>query len=97
MAGIGPLHGLGGIPEIPKTTSKGGAAGFSDVLKEAIQTVDTLQDSSSRSVERFLSGEGEELHQTILSVQRAELAFDLAQQVRNKVVSAYQEIMRMQV
>lgn len=97
MPGIGPLHGLGGIPEIPKTTSKGGAAGFSDVLKEAIQTVDTLQDSSSRSVERFLSGEGEELHQTILSVQRAELAFDLAQQVRNKVVSAYQEIMRMQV
>jgi flagellar hook-basal body complex protein FliE len=97
MSGIGPLRGLAGIPEIPKTTAKGGAAGFSDVLREAIQTVDTLQDSSSKSVERFLSGEGEELHQTILSVQRAELAFELAQQVRNKVVSAYQEIMRMQV
>ena len=97
MSFIGPIHGIGGIPEIPKTASKGGAAGFSDILQQAIQTVDTLHDASGRSVERFLSGEGEELHQTVLSVQRAELAFELAQQVRNKVVSAYQEIMRMQV
>ena len=51
----------------------------------------------SASVERFLSGEGEELHTTILATQRAELSFDLFLQVRNKVVSAYQEIMRMQM
>ena len=49
------------------------------------------------SVERFLSGEGEELHTTILATQQAELSFDLFLQARNKVVSAYQEIMRMQM
>jgi flagellar hook-basal body complex protein FliE len=97
MGPIGSINGLAGIPHIPATTSKSGPAGFSDVLREAIQTVDTLQTSSKQSIERFLSGEGEELHQTVLSVQKAEMAFELTQQVRNKVVSAYQEIMRMQV
>jgi flagellar hook-basal body complex protein FliE len=48
-------------------------------------------------VERFLSGEGEELHQTVMATQQAELSFELFLQARNKVVSAYQEIMRMQM
>ena len=54
------------------------------------------QDASA-SVERFLSGDGEDLHTTVLATQRAELAFEMFQQVRNKVVNAYQEIMRMQM
>src|SRR6185369_1425935 len=45
----------------------------------------------------FLSGDGEDLHSTVLAVQRAGLEFDMLMQVRNKVVSAYQEVMRMQM
>jgi flagellar hook-basal body complex protein FliE len=45
-------------------------------------------------VDRFLSGEGEDVHTTVLAVQRATLSFDLFLQARNKVVSAYQELMR---
>ena len=52
---------------------------------------------AAQSVERFLSGEGEELHTTALGAQRAELAFEMFLQTRNKVVQAYQEIMRMQM
>jgi flagellar hook-basal body complex protein FliE len=49
-------------------------------------------------VQKFLSGDGsEDIHTTVLATQRAELAFEMFQQVRNKVVSAYQEIMRMQM
>jgi flagellar hook-basal body complex protein FliE len=48
-------------------------------------------------VERFLSGEGEELHNTVLATTRAELSFDMFLQTRNKVVNAYQEIMKMQL
>ena len=48
-------------------------------------------------MERFLSGEGEELHTAVLATNRAELAFDMFLQTRNKVVSAYQEIMQMQM
>ena len=78
----------------------GGPAGggaFQDVFTSAIQKVETLEDNASASVERFLSGEGEELHTTVLATTQAELAFNMFLQTRNKVVSAYQEIMRMQI
>ena len=75
----------------------GGAGGFQDVLSSAIQKVEAIGQNASTSVERFLSGEGEELHTTILAATQAELSFDLFLQARNKVVGAYQEIMRMQM
>jgi len=70
---------------------------FQDVLASAVQTVESAGQNATASVERFLSGEGEELHTTILATQRAELSFDLFMQARNKVVNAYQEVMRMQM
>jgi flagellar hook-basal body complex protein FliE len=74
-----------------------GGGGFQDVLSSAIQQVESIGQNASTSVERFLSGEGGELHTTILATQQAQLSFDLFLQMRNKAVSAYQEIMRMQV
>jgi flagellar hook-basal body complex protein FliE len=73
------------------------AGGFQDVLASAMGKMEAINQNASQSVERFLSGEGEELHTTILAAQQAELSFDLFLQARNKVVTAYQEIMRMQV
>ena len=75
--------------------STGGA--FQEVLSGAIQKVESLGQNASASVERFLSGENEEIHTTILATQQAELSMELFLQARNKVVSAYQEIMRMQM
>ena len=72
-------------------------AGFSSMLEGAIQAVETPGKAASQAVQNFLSGDGEELHTVALAAQRAELAFDLGLQIRNKVVSAYQEIMRMQL
>jgi len=82
-------------PIRPAGASVGGA--FQDVLSSAIQTVDSFGHNASASVERFLSAEGEELHTTVLATQQAELSFEMFMQARNKVVNAYQEIMRMQV
>src|ERR1700730_13555142 len=79
----------------PAGGSTGGA--FQDVLSTAIQTVESSTNNASASVERFLSGEGEELHTTVLATQKAELSFEMFLQVRNKVISAYQEVMRMQM
>ena len=45
----------------------------------------------------FLSGEGEELHKVALATQQADLSFQLFMQVRNKVVTAYNQVMQMQV
>jgi flagellar hook-basal body complex protein FliE len=82
-------------PIRPAGASSRGA--FKDVLTTAIQTVESFGNNASASVERFLSGEGEELHTTVLATQKAELSFEMFLQARNKVVSAYQEIMRMQM
>lgn len=70
---------------------------FQDIITNVIEKVDAPKAEADRAVERFLSGEGEELHTAVLAVERAELAFELFLQVRNKVVQAYQEIMRMQI
>ena len=67
------------------------------MLQSAIGTVENARDNANQSVQNFLSGEGDDLHSTVLAVQRADLEFDMMMQVRNKVISAYQEIMRMQM
>jgi flagellar hook-basal body complex protein FliE len=71
--------------------------GFQDVFSSAIGQVESMSQQASTAVERFLSGEGEDLHTVALATQQADLAFEMFQQVRNKVVSAYQEIMKMQM
>lgn len=74
-----------------------GAPAFQSVLAEAVNQVQQFQSNANTSIGRFVSGEGEELHQVALATQQADLAFNLFLQVRNKVISAYQEVMRMQV
>jgi len=82
----------------PETTSTQiGGPSFKDVLSSAIKEVEGARANANQSVERFLSGEGEDLHSTILASQRADLEFQMFLQVRNKVVSAYQEVMKMQM
>jgi flagellar hook-basal body complex protein FliE len=66
-------------------------------LETAINGVENIRHQSTEMVEKFLAGEGGELHTTVLATQRAELSFQLFLQARNKVVDAYQEIMRMQM
>jgi flagellar hook-basal body complex protein FliE len=80
---------------LPEGAAKPGA--FQKTLERAIGGVESLRNDAAGEVDRFLSGEGGELHTAAVATQRAELAFELALQVRNKVVQAYQEIMRMQM
>lgn len=70
---------------------------FSDILKSSVDKVEGMRQAADQSVASFLTGENEDLHTVAMATQRAELAFDMFLQVRNKVVQAYQEVMRMQV
>ena len=79
------------------TASKQKPGEFQSAFQGAIQSLEAAHKDANEAVQNFLSGENEELHTTIMATQRAEIAFDLALQVRNKVVAAYQEIMRMQM
>jgi flagellar hook-basal body complex protein FliE len=93
---IAPISGVS-LPSAPAVESRASNGAFQAMFADAIRSVEGSRQSASASVEQFLSGEGGELHSTILATQRAELSFELFLQMRNKVVSAYQEIMRMQM
>ncbi len=88
------------MPEMPSLASGERSAAkldFSALLSQAVTHVQDLQTHSQHKINQFLSGEGEELQDVAIATQRAELAFELAQQVRNKIVQAYQEVMRSQL
>ena len=93
---IAPVSGVS-LPAAPAVESRASNGDFQAVFADAIKSVEGSRQTASASVEQFLSGEGGELHSTILATQKAELSFELFLQMRNKVVSAYQEIMRMQM
>ena len=94
---ISPLGPAAIAPAIQPATAAAQPGKFQQILEGAIQAVTRPQADAKQAVEGFLSGESEEVHSVALAVQRADLAFELGLQVRNKVISAYQEIMRMQL
>ena len=86
------------IPAAVEPLSGGEKAGpFAEALADAIGRVEDYRVKADQSVSRFLMGEDEELHKVAMATQQAELSFDLFLQVKNKVVQAYQEVMRMQL
>ena len=70
---------------------------FKSILADSIQQVQNSRDFAARTVEQFLSGDNQDLHQVAIASQKAELTFEFFMQARNKVVQAYQEVMRMQL
>lgn len=92
---IPSMPSLGGITS-PGATPTGGSA-FQSVLGDAISKVESFQNDAANSVNKFLSGEGEDLHKVALATQQADLSLQLFMQVRNKVVTAYNQVMQMQV
>jgi flagellar hook-basal body complex protein FliE len=94
---ISSIASISQISPLSPATSASGGTDFSHILKSAINEVENSRVSSDTSIHNFLSGENGEIHSTILATQKAELQLELFMQARNKVVSAYQEIMKMQV
>jgi flagellar hook-basal body complex protein FliE len=77
--------------------SAGESASFQSLLTEASGRVEQLNRTAHEAVSKFLSGQGEEIHHVALALHQSETAFEMFMQVRNKVISAYQEVMRMQL
>jgi len=98
--GIGPINPNLQLPEVPgarKSDESGKGEGFGQILRDAITTTNDLQKQSNQEIEKLMAGESQDLHETIIAVQKADLSFQMMMQVRNKLLQAYQEIMRMQV
>ena len=70
---------------------------FGDFLKSAIQSVNENQKASDIATEKLINGGNIELHDVMIASQKASITLNATLEIRNKVVEAYQEIMRMQV
>jgi flagellar hook-basal body complex protein FliE len=76
----------------------GSAAGipFAGMLQTMVQQTSALDQKASQAVTGLLNGSGVEIHDAMIATQKADMAFELALQVRNKAVGAYQQMMGMQ-
>jgi|SRR5277367_3219941 len=77
----------------PADTSE---SGFREVLGSAIDDIQQLEGQAEAKVAGVLGGNGTDVHSALIAVEKADLSFQLMMQVRNKIVSAYEEISRMQ-
>jgi flagellar hook-basal body complex protein FliE len=69
---------------------------FGKFLQDAVDQVNELQNQSDAQIRNFMAGKGTDIHTVMMAVNKADISFQMMLQVRNKLVTAYQEIMRMQ-
>lgn len=94
--------GAGASAGVGQSPASGAASGpadtkFGEVLQKALQDVNTLQLEADEAAQRLAAGQADDLHTVAIIAEKANLALQLTLQVRNRILEAYQEIMRMQV
>ena len=98
--GISSPNPLGQIsPNAKPAIGGAGASGdtFGSLVKNSLEALDGSQKVAEQEIAKAVTGESTDLHKTIIALQTADLKFQLGLQVRNKLIGAYEEIMRMQV
>ena len=91
-----------GLPITPPVApapipTRGGADGFTDTLKNAVTQVNDQQLAARDAAVAMASGGGVDSAQALVTIEKANISFQFAMQIRNKLLEAYQEVMRMQV
>jgi flagellar hook-basal body complex protein FliE len=96
---IGSIGSIGSLGQTAQAKGSGNAAapGFGEMMKDAVSEVNDLQGKADTLAQKVSTGDVQDIHQAMLALNKANSAFGLTVQVRNKAVEAYQEIMRMQV
>lgn len=90
---IVPSFPAGPMEKIPT----GDKENFGDLLKNAIDDVNKLENEAGEAQDKFARGEAAELHQVMIAAEKAGLSFDLLLEIRRRLVEAYQDIIRMPV
>jgi flagellar hook-basal body complex protein FliE len=95
MFGVGAVNGSF-LSDAGLAASNAASVPFAGVLQKMVQQTSLLDQKASQAVTGLLNGSGIEIHDAMIATQKADMAFELALQVRNKVVGAYQQMMGMQ-
>lgn len=93
------VSGLSPITQISKGIDKTESSkeSFGDVFKKFVEDVNGLQVQADEQIDKLASGEINDVHNVMIAVEEANTAMEYMVEIRNKIVEAYQEIMRMQV
>jgi len=92
-----PSSDTSGFSLVSPATAPAGGESFTSLLQDALAKINEVQAQADVSVQSLLTGQSANLHETMIALQKADVSFQLMLQVRNKIVGAYEEIMRMQL
>jgi flagellar hook-basal body complex protein FliE len=70
---------------------------FSDMIADAVNSVNDAQKTADQNVEDVVTGKSDNIHEVMISMQKAQLSFQMMTEMRNKMVQTYQELSRMQI
>ena len=70
---------------------------FSEILKDSVDKVNLYQSQADTAIKELVAGRTKNIHETMLTIERADTSLKMMMQVRNKILDAYKEIMRMQI
>jgi flagellar hook-basal body complex protein FliE len=95
---IGPLHESQPLTSSQKARPLGvGQPSFKETLDHFVNDVNQMQNKAGESIEKMAAGEITDVHQVMNTVEEANVAFNMMMEIRNKVVDAYNELMRMRL
>ncbi len=102
---ISPINGMGGVlptgasgriaPTPP--AARGGESSFSKLVGDLVKDANAQHTQADQSLQQLMTGESDDLHQVVMDAAKADMSFRLLVEIRNRLLDAYQEIMRMQV
>lgn len=78
-------------------TNPTGESSFGETIKKAVSGVSDLENNANQIANKLAAGDAVEIHQAMIAMQKASTALQFTVQVRNKILDAYQEVMRMSV
>jgi len=96
VAALGTIGSISSLPQLAPLDSGNAEGSFSSVLTSALQQVNQLSGGAEQQVGNLLKGGTSDMSTVMIAVEKADVAFQLMMQVRNKIVSAYQDIEKMQ-
>ena len=94
---IGPVREPESTGKIQGSVPSKDAPSFKNTLQSFLEDVNNLQNKADESIQKMASGEINDVHQVMSSVEEANVAFNMMMEIRNKVMDAYQEVMRIRL
>jgi flagellar hook-basal body complex protein FliE len=96
ISALGSLGSIGGLPKLPSLQPADAQGGFGAVLSTALEKVNELDTGADQQIGTLLKGGNADMSTVMIAVEKADVAFQMMMQVRNKIVTAYQDIEKLQ-